>query len=81
MLTVAWENTMQYFPEFYIMRLLGLHPKALPDSKLQQGVYCRLPDCRDNVQTASNDTEPFPESLEGNPVFMKLRFQQLHETL
>ena len=44
MLTVAWENTMQYFPEFYIMRLLGLHPKALPDSKLQQGVYCRLPD-------------------------------------
>lgn len=29
---------------FYIMRLLWLHPKALPDSKLQQGVYCRLPD-------------------------------------
>ena len=31
MLTVAWENTMRYFPEYYIMRLLWLHPKALPD--------------------------------------------------
>ena len=29
---------MQYFPEFYIMRLLWLHPEALPDSIPQQVV-------------------------------------------
>ena len=37
------------FSRIYIMRLLWLRPKALPDSIPQQDVYCRLPD--DTVQS------------------------------